>query len=452
MSVNGTIMVVEDDDDLRRMMESALKCHGYSVVSHSRGRQALHDLESIDVDAVVTDLRMPDMDGLELLARIRDAYPRVGTLLVTAYADLQCATEAIRIGVDDFLRKPFSVDVLHEAVARLEQRRRDLPPKKRLWQMPEAPSFREIVGSSAAMRDLVHQLQRISDSDCTVLITGESGTGKELVARSLHDHGPRQSMPFLAINCAALPPDLLESELFGHLKGSFTGASQNAMGLFAAASGGSLLLDEVGTLPLELQPKLLRVLQERTVKPLGGQSETRFDARLIAATNRDLDAAVTEGSFRRDLLFRLDVVRVHVPPLRERDQDVLELARHFLQKHCARSGRSVPVLTREAIERLTSYDWPGNVRELENYMQAALALANEGRIDAQHVPPHVRREAKPARTPESDLPLLETVEREHIARVLRAVGGNKAAAARILGINRVTLYRKLAQHGVSRTS
>ena len=439
------VLVVEDDADLRRLIISRLATTDYHVVECDRAEAAIELLECEEFENVVTDLRMPGMSGLELIRRIRAGYPQLGVVLMTAYADMQAAIEAIRLGTGDLLLKPFELDDLVSAVSRVDERRRRGAPTRRVWTPMPEHRLADIVGSSDAMRAVVRQLRRIVDSDCTVLITGESGTGKELVARSLHDTGPRAGKPFVAVNCAALPADLLESELFGHSKGAFTGATQESLGLFAASQGGTLLLDEIGVMPLELQPKLLRALQERAIRSIGGRREESFDVRIIAATNQDLDKAVEQGQFRRDLLFRLDVVRVHLPPLRERDNDVLELARHFLQKHAARNLVSNLELTPEVAARLVTYEWPGNVRELDNCMQAAVAMARDGRIRLDNLPGHLRRERKPAREPEPELPLLETVEREHIVRVLRAVGGNKAAAARILGINRVTLYRKLAQ-------
>jgi two-component system, NtrC family, response regulator AtoC len=440
-----SLLVVEDDADLRRVIVSGLRARNYRVVECDRAQAALEILEGEDFEIVVTDLCMPGMTGLELIGRIRGGYPRLGVVLMTAFADMQAAIEAIRLGTGDLLLKPFVIDELISAVARVEERRQRSAPTRRVWTPLPEQKLSDIVGSSDAMRVVVRQLRRIVDSDCTVLITGESGTGKELVARSLHANGPRAGKAFVAVNCAALPADLLESELFGHSKGSFTGATQESQGLFAAGEGGTLLLDEIGVMPLGLQPKLLRALQERAIRSIGGRREEAFDVRIIAATNQDLDRAVEQGQFRRDLLFRLDVVRVHLPPLRERENDVLELARYFLQKHAARNGSPDLELTPEVAGRLLTYEWPGNVRELDNCMQAAVAMAREGRIRLDNLPGHLRRERKPIREPEPELPLLETVEREHIVRVLRAVGGNKAAAARILGINRVTLYRKLAQ-------
>jgi two-component system, NtrC family, response regulator AtoC len=439
------VLVVEDDADLRQLIVSGLRTRGFLVVECDRAQAALEVLECEEFELVVTDLRMPGMSGLDLIGRVRGGYPRLGVVLMTAFADMQAAIEAIRLGTGDLLLKPFELDELASAVTRVHARCQRGAPTRRVWTPLPTQKFTDIVGSSDAMRAVVRQLRRIVDSDCTVLITGESGTGKELVARSLHSHGPRANKSFVAVNCAALPADLLESELFGHSKGSFTGATQEAEGLFAASEGGTLLLDEIGVMPLELQPKLLRALQERAIRSIGGRREEAFDVRIIAATNQDLDRAVEQGQFRRDLLFRLDVVRVHLPPLRERDNDVLELARHFLVKHAARNGVTELELTPEVAARLVTYEWPGNVRELDNCMQAAVAMAQDGRIRLDNLPGHLRRERKPAREPEPELPLLETVEREHIVRVLRAVGGNKAAAARILGINRVTLYRKLAQ-------
>jgi DNA-binding NtrC family response regulator len=356
------------------------------------------------------------------------------------------AIEAMRLGASDFIIKPVEIDDLERALSRSSLRAG--AEIRRLSIEASEHAFDRIVGRSPAVQDLIRQLRRIARSDCTVLINGESGTGKELVARTLHEHGPRRDKPFVAVNCAALPADLLESEFFGHTRGAFTGAAETQPGLFVTADGGTIFFDEIASMPLELQAKLLRALQERTVRAVGSKTEHAFDVRVIAAANQDLERAVQEHAFRRDLLFRLDVVRIALPPLRERDGDALELAGHFLKKYSARLGKQVLGFTPDASERIASYGWPGNIRELENCVQAAIALTTTEWITLDDLPAKVKKARKLTPGPVEErpsLPLLEEVERQHIERVLRAVRGNKAAAARILGINRVTLYRKLAQ-------
>jgi two-component system response regulator HydG len=423
-----------------------LRARGYRTASFGRPREALATLDSQEFNVLVTDLRMPDMNGIELCARIKAAHPHIGMVVVSAHGDLGCAVEAMRVGVSDFISKPINIEDLEQAIARVT--RRSEVHLTRLQLDTGEQAFERIVGSSAAIKDVIRQLRRIAASDCTVLITGESGTGKELIARTLHEHGPRRARPFIAVNCAAFPAELLESEFFGHTRGAFTGAAQTQPGLFVAADGGTIFFDEVATLPLEMQAKLLRALQERTVRAVGSKHELTFDVRVIAAANQDLDLAVQQGSFRRDLLFRLDVMRINLPALRERETDALELAEHFLHKYAAKFGKPLSGFTPEAAERIMTYAWPGNVRELENCVHAAVALVRGQRVDLEDLPAKVRksRRAAPAALETGPmLPVLEQVERQHIDRVLRAVRGNKAAAARILGINRVTLYRKLAQ-------
>jgi DNA-binding NtrC family response regulator len=440
------VMVIEDDEDLRFLLERMLKARGHAVCSFPGAQQALTTLESQDFDTVVTDWRMPGMDGLELCARIRESHPHMGMVLVSAYGDLGCAVEAMRLGVSDFITKPVQLDQLEQAIERSNRRAEAEIRKLDIEQTEEA--FDRIIGSSAAITNVIRQLRRIAPSDCTVLVTGESGTGKELIARTLHEHGRRRDRPFVAVNCAAIPSELLESEFFGHKRGAFTGAAHTNEGLFVAANGGTIFFDEVSAMPLELQAKLLRALQERTVRAVGSRSESPIDVRIIAAANQNLDEAVEHRAFRRDLLFRLDVVRIDLPSLRERDADVLELAEHFLRKYADRLGKSAQGFSEDAAERLAGYDWPGNVRELENCVQASLALTRGPWITVDDLPVKLRRARRltPAAVePGPGLPLLEEIERRHIERVLRAVRGNKAAAARILGINRVTLYRKLAQ-------
>ncbi len=442
---NRRVLVVEDDDELRFLLEKALKVRGHEVLGTHGAEQALSALEAREFDAMVTDLRMPEMDGLALCARARERYPNLRIVLMTAFGSIGNAVEAMRLGVSDFIQKPLDLAQLEQALARSSVREeQDL---RRLDLQEPGGRFERIIGTSTATQDMIRQVRRVADSDCTVLVTGESGTGKELIARTLHEHGKRRAGPFVAINCAAVTRELLESEFFGHSRGAFTGAAQTNEGLLMAANGGTIFFDEVSAMPLELQAKLLRALQERSVRAVGSKSESALDVRIVAAANENLDAAVEQRAFRRDLLFRLDVVRIHLPPLRERGVDILELARHFLKVYAEKAGKTVLGFSEDASERLLTYDWPGNVRELENCVHATLALVQKEWITADDLPAKVRkaRAAPPATDTTPELARFEEVERQHIDRVLRAVQGNKAAAARILGINRVTLYRKLAQ-------
>jgi two-component system response regulator HydG len=415
------------------------------------GQEALALVEAGDFDAVVTDLRMPGMDGLELCERIVACRPDVPVVLVTGRATLDAAVGAIRAGAYDFVTHPFDVQDFLIAVERAARHRELTAEVKRLREIAAQP-FAGIVGSSEAMRVVLDLVARVAATDSTVLITGETGSGKELIARAVHQRSRRAAGPFVAINCAAMPETLLESELFGHARGAFTDAKVARAGLLLQASGGTLLLDEIGEMPMPVQAKLLRVLQERTVRPVGGDKEIPLDVRIAAATNRDLEMAVEEGRFRQDLFYRIHVVRIEVPSLKARGNDVLELAQHQLQRFASASGKPVKSISSAAAERLLSYDWPGNVRELQNVIERAVALTRYEELTVDDLPENVRarrdsRIVVAADDPEH-LPPMEEVERRYVLRVLDAVHGNKALAARILGFDRKTLYRKMERFNV----
>jgi DNA-binding NtrC family response regulator len=440
-------MVVEDDEETRLALRDALEDLGHQVSSEPCAEKALSSLEHDDVDAVLTDVRMPGMGGIEFCRRLSGDRPNLPVVVMTAYGDVDSAVGALRAGAFDFITKPFSVDGVAEVLDNALDHGRSGTPVVRLSPAPVTDdTFHGLVGSSPVMRALHQQIGRAAATDSTVLITGESGTGKELVARAIHEASDRSSGPFVAVSCAAVPHDILEAELFGHEKGAFTGAVQARIGLFEQATRGTLFLDEIGDMPLDLQPKLLRVLQERTVRPLGASREVLLDTRIVAATNRDLEQAVRSGQFREDLHFRIKVLHFHLPPLRDRERDVLELAQHFL----ARPDAASPDLSPEAEQQLLGYDWPGNVRELENAMHAAVALASGGRIGLEELPTTVRTRRRPSAATNEKPTTLEEVERRHIEIVLKAVGWNKARAARKLGIDRATLYRKLSRFGLDR--
>ena len=441
------VLVVEDDDEIRLALIDALTELGHEVIAESRAEPALDVLDQGVVDLVLTDVRMPGMDGIELCSHLASDWPNLPVVVMTAFGDLDAAVGALRAGAFDFIPKPFAIDRLIAVVGRAL----DHGPSsvsRLAFRNPEAEALHGLVGSSTVMRGLREQVGRAALVDANVLITGESGTGKELVARAIHLGGPRASGPFVAMSCAAVPHEILEAELFGHARGAFTGAAQARPGLFQQAAGGTLFLDEIGDMPVELQPKLLRALQERSVRPVGTAREVTADVRIVSATNRDLGAAVRAGSFREDLLFRLKVLHLELPPLRVRERDVIELAQHFLAQ-ASRTGKSYQ-LAREAEIPLLAYRWPGNVRELENCMSAAVALAPEGQIGFDELPTRVRSQRATSSTPSEPPASLEDVERRHIELVLRAVGWNKARAARKLGIDRATLYRKLARFNLER--
>ena len=444
--MKGRVLVVDDDHEMCELLRSQLGRRGFEVLTHGAADEALARLAAEDLDAVVTDVRMRGLDGIQLCEHIRQNRPDVPVLVITAFGSLDTAVAAIRAGAHDFLAKPFEVEELAFRLERAIQHRRLAEEVKRLRAHALAP-VDELAGESVALRQLRELVARVAGSEAPVLVIGESGSGKERVARALHRLGPRPEGPFVALNCAALPEHLLESELFGHARGAFTDARSARSGLLVHANGGTLFLDEIAELPLPLQPKLLRALQERRVRPVGGEEEVAFDARIVAATNRDLDAAVEEGRFREDLFFRLDVLRVEVPPLRARGSDVLLLAQHFLRECAARSGKAVVGLSHGAAEKLLQYAWPGNVRELANCIERAVALTDHEQILVEDLPERIRAEGRGhvlvASDDPSELVPLEIVEQRYIARVMESVGGNKTLAARILGLDRKTLYRKL---------
>jgi two-component system response regulator AtoC len=413
-SAPSRVAVVDDDEAMRDLLLAHLGRLGHTVSTHARAASALASVDACDI--VVSDLRMPDMDGLDLCRAI---HGRVPVILISAFGTMETAILALRAGAADFVPKPFRIDALAAAIERATPR-------------PARPIDTGLVGSSAAMAAVRERISRVGPSDAPVLVTGESGTGKELVARAIHAASPRAAGPLVVVNCAAIPPALVESELFGHVRGAFTDARTDHAGLFAAARGGTLFLDEVAELPLEVQPKLLRALQEHAVRPVGGAAELAVDVRVVAATNRDLDAMVAAGTFREDLYYRVHVLQVALPPLRARGDDVLELARHFLRDQ---------TLAPDAASALVAHGWPGNVRELESALVHALALAGGQPITRAYLPDRIAQSRSPIH--DGQLVTLAELERRHVAWVLERVNGNKAAAARILGIERKTLYRML---------
>jgi two-component system, NtrC family, response regulator AtoC len=449
--VTGSVLLVDDERSLCEALQDGLGKRGFEVIWRTRGEDALDALRDDEVDVVVTDLRMQGMNGLELCQRIVESRPEIPVIVITAFGTVEHAIGAIRAGAYDFITKPIETDVLVVALERAIQHRRlraEVTTLRRA--LEDARHFGKLIGGSAAMQGVYDLLGRIADSPATVLITGESGTGKEVAARGLHERGPRKGKPFVAINCSAVPEALLESELFGHARGAFTDARAARAGLLLQATGGTLLLDEIGDMPIALQPKLLRALQERTLRPVGGDEEMSFDVRVIATTNRDLRALVDDGRFREDLYFRINVIHVALPPLRSRGGDVLLLAQHFIDVHAARAGKRVTGLSPAAAEKLLAYSWPGNVRELQNCVERAIALTQHERIGVEDLPETVRAYKRShvliATDDPSELVPLAEVERRYVLRVLEAVGGNKTSAAQILGVTRKTLYRKLEEY------
>jgi DNA-binding NtrC family response regulator len=447
------VLVTDDDPAMCTMVETRLASRGFDVVAATAPLDALELLHREDFDALVTDVNMKGLSGLELCRRVLDTRPQLPVILITAFGTMETAIQAIRAGAYDFLPKPFEIEQLVLAIERgvaLSRLRDEVQRLRRA--VADAQSFDDLVGASPKMKELYSLLDKVAASDAPVLVTGESGTGKELVARALHKKGPRARGPFVAINCAAMPETLLESELFGHVKGAFTDARTSKMGLFVSAGGGTVFLDEIGELPLGLQPKLLRALQEHKIRPVGGTSEIAFDARIITATNRDLEAMVETRTFREDLFFRINVIQVPLPPLRARGGDILLLAQHFLERIAARVNKRIVGFSPEAAQKIMAYAWPGNVRELENSIERAVALTSFDHVAAGDLPEKVRSYKSTQIVLSSDDPTelvaLDEIDRRYVARVVEAVGGNKSAAARILQIERKTLYRMLQRWGM----
>ncbi len=446
------VLAVDDEQETCDLLKMSLEREGYAVTTSTSAEAALELVGSVDFDLVITDLSMPEMGGLELCERVLGTRPNVPVIVITGQGSLDSAVGAMRVGAYDFITKPVDPKLLAVAAQRACRHKGLADEVKRLRTEVEIDdaSIPTVIGSSSAMRRVFTLVQRVADSDAGVLIHGETGTGKELVAKAIHDQGRRKDGPFVAINCAAVPASLIESELFGHERGAFTDAKVQRTGLFLQADGGTLFLDEIGELPLEMQPKLLRALQEKKVRPVGSNREIPFDARLIAATNRVLEDEVYEKRFREDLYYRINVVKIDVPPLRERGGDVLHLARHFLGVYSERHGKHAMELSPAAAEKLISYSWPGNVRELENCLDGAVALARTDKIELDDLPEKVKsfrpeRFVVSANQPE-EIVTIDELERRYILRVLSLVGGNKSRAAQVLGFDRRTLYRKLERY------
>jgi two-component system response regulator HydG len=454
MLTGGRVLVVDDEEAMCRLLEAGLTARGFQVRWFTSPRQALDCLDTEEFDVILTDLNMDGMSGLELCRELLDRKPHLPVTVLTAHGSFDSAVAAIRAGAYDFITKPPDLDALELALRRAVQHKSLRGEVKRLREAVQATQQLEgLLGQSPVMKHLFDLIERLAPTTSNVLLTGESGTGKELVAHALHARGPRRDKPFVVLNCAAVPEALLESELFGHKKGSFTDARQDRVGLFAQADGGTLFLDEVGEMPLALQPKLLRALQERKVRPLGSTVEVPIDVRIVAATNRELEAEVEAGRFREDLFFRLNVIPLELPPLRARASDVLLLAQHFVEKYAAQTGKPVEGISAKACEKLLAYTWPGNVRELQNCLERAVALTRFDRVSVEDLPERVRKYKSShvviAADDPSELVTLEVVERRYIERVLEGVNRNMSKAARILGIDRTTLYRKLERYGQS---
>jgi len=446
------ILVVDDDADQRASLKEDLEREGFAVEVATGGRAGVERVKRGGIDLVVSDVKMPDLDGLDLLREVRTVEPYLCVIIITGFGSIDTAIRAVKLGAYDYLPKPFETDHL---LLLIDKALGERALRSEVMHLREEVSRRDrldnIIGRSPAMQEVFDLIRRMAASPASVLITGDSGTGKELVARAIHAHGPRKARPFVAMNCSAIPETLLESELFGYARGAHSTARSDREGLLVEADGGTLFLDEIAEMPLALQPKLLRVLQDGEVRPLGTNKVERVDVRVIAATNRDLAAHLREGHLREDLYYRLNVVQIHLPPLRGRSEDVLPLAEHFLARSAARAGKALRGFTEDAKKIMLAYTFPGNVRELENMVERAVALAEGDLIGPDDLPPVMRQRKSQDRlsTAVAQGLTLDQLEREYIERVLDAEGGNKTRAALRLGLDRKTLYRKLEEYAAA---
>jgi DNA-binding NtrC family response regulator len=451
MSQQPAVLVVDDESSILDTLRILLRKEGFEITTAQGGKAGLEQIRTGVHDIVLTDVRMPQVSGLDILQAAKEQDPMTPVILMTAQASLQTAVAAVNQGAFYYIQKPFSNDELLAILRRACEYRSIRVENKQLKQdfrRRDRPEVSRPIGKSRRFLDVLKLAEQVAPSSSTVLIQGESGTGKEVLARYIHNLSPRRDAPFLSINCGALPESLLESELFGHVKGSFTGAVRDKQGLFAAARGGTFFMDEVGEMPPSLQIKLLRVLQEREVIPVGATEAIPVDVRIVAATNRDLEEEVRRGNFRSDLFYRLNVIALELPPLRDRKEDLILLIEHFLQDVATERGTGPKALSAEALDGVLVYDWPGNVRELQNALEHAVVMSKSSLIEPAALPERITRQRKEPLVSERihPNPALDTIERAYIMWVLQAEGGNKTRAAEVLGIDPSTLYRKLSRY------
>lgn len=448
-----TILVVDDQRGMCDLLETDLRLRGYNVRTATNAELAWNELQSGSVQVVVTDVRMPGRSGIDLCKSIVEQFPQISVIVMTAFGSVETAVDALRAGAYDFITKPVEMDLLAAAIERALTKTR---LQRQLQQLAEAvdhrTGFGEIIGESLAIQRIFALLAQVAPTESSVLVTGESGTGKELIARSIHRRSRRSSGPFVAVNCSAIPESLLESEFFGHAKGAFTDAKSDRTGLFAKANHGTLFLDELGDLPLPMQAKLLRALEERVIRPVGSDREQSIDVRLVSATHRNLEAAIESHQFREDLYYRVNVIQIELPPLRQRGNDILLLAQHYLKQFSQAIEKPINTIESSAAEKLLSYPWPGNVRELRNVIERAVALTVSPQITVDDLPEkiikHSTKQLVFAGDDPSSLQPLAEVERRYILHVLDVCRNNRTSTAHVLGMDRKTLYRKLRQYGV----
>ena len=438
------ILIVEDDPKMRDALQHIMRKEGYGVDAVETGESSLERLKTTDYELIISDLKLPGMDGMDVLRAAKKYKPDVGVIVITAYGTIDSAVVAMKSGAEDYITKPFNIEHIRLVVKKALEKR-ELSTRNALLesQLRRKYRFENIIGNSEAMIAVYRMIEQIKDSKTTMLLRGETGTGKELVARAIHFNSVRAANPFIPLNCAALSENLAGSELFGHVKGSFTGALRDRRGIFEMAEGGTIFLDEIGDIGLGLQQVLLRVLEDGEIQPVGSTERKKVSVRIIAATNRNLEQLVREGKFREDLYYRINVVAVDLPPLRERREDIGVLARHFLHKYTVENGKQLRGISPEALALLEAAPWPGNVRELENVIERAVLLADDDEINPGHLPRHLRHPSPEELGASESDGSLEQVGRNHIIDVLRSTEGNKAKASAILGINRTTLWRMM---------
>jgi DNA-binding NtrC family response regulator len=449
------ILLIEDEIHNREALSLLLAKAGYQVQSAGSGEEAMEILQNTSFEIIITDLFLPGVNGIDILKKVKEASPYTSVILITGKASAETAVEAMKEGAFDYITKPFDFEKLKNLVAKAVEKSRLMAENLYLRQQLRGKyKFENLIGNSLAMQQVFSRMEKIVNTDSTILILGESGTGKELVAKAIHFNGVRKDKPFVAINCGAIPAELLESELFGHIRGSFTGAVADKKGKFELANNGTIFLDEIGTMPMHLQMKLLRVLQEQEVERVGSGQKIKLNVRVISATNADLDEMVRRGDFREDLYYRLNVIPIHLPPLRERREDIALLARHFLKKSCKTMNRPLMSVSPAAMRALETYDWPGNVREMENVIERTVALTDGEVIEMRDLPPHIGSSGEGEDVPDILYPkitekgvdmvrIIEEAERRMIKEAMEFTGGVKARAATLLDINRTTLVEKI---------
>jgi len=446
----GSILVADDEEEIRNSLSIVLREEGFRCMAVADGEEAIKALKEHSFDILVTDLKMPKADGIEVLEQVMQRSAETLTIIITAHATVETAIQALRKGASDYILKPLDFDEVILRIENLLNQKKLVQENKYLReQIDQEFNFNHIIGESPAMKEVYRMVKRVSNANSNVLITGPSGTGKELVARAIHSNSPRSSKPFIAINCGAIPKDLMESELFGHKKGAFTGAISDKDGVFVAANKGTVFLDEVGEIPVDQQVNLLRVIQEREVKPIGSNQMISFDTRIIAATNKNLEEEIEKGNFREDLYYRLNVVEIPLPTLQKRKEDIPLLAHHFIKKYSRELNRPVKGISSEAIGALMSYDWKGQVRELENIIERSVLLGDGDFITPDDLPGSIQESSNDFEYDADSLEdAVQTFEKHHIISVLKRTEGNKAEAARLLGIDPSTLYRKMERMGI----